>query len=67
MGDGNHCMSSETLFKITVCEHKSPCQPQTQLKAPSCKEHNPETLSADLKTRETIHLVSRTAVADRVE
>ena len=34
----NYCMGSGTLLEIVVCEHSSPCHPQIQVEALSCKE-----------------------------
>ena len=53
---GNHWMCSGTLSEITVCENSSPCHPQMQVKALSCKDdaickYNPETLLSSLGLR----------------
>jgi len=34
----NHCMDSETLPEMILCEHSLPCHPKMLAKAVACKE-----------------------------
>lgn len=43
--DGHHCMGSETLPEINVCDHSRLCHAKMQVKDPSCKEEATDSIN----------------------